>query len=540
MSGFESRSRDVINQAAPTYATVSVAHRGLSHFVDPSMTGQVRFMARAGYPFPLLTPQMTSELAVTATAGSKIAQLSGLRLKPWLIAGSIVSFELVETTVVESVAELENGNLLLSLRETITGEHTAGTRVYLRGFSANPNEATVAGQGGLGNSPFPILTPFILVPGDAIVVEGTKFVIQTAVEISSTPIGFVYDVSVTNPDGIPATGTSTDIMVMAKAAYRSGILNVPHTASRSKIVGPVAIDVVSGPVVVDYTPKPESRIFVEEFDSSSNLIAVQREIKKNDTLARFSITRDQMLFWKAAEGGVNWNGTYVQLKAYESGRAHLWTATRPPLDAIPFVTKAATVASFPPYAVLLTTNIRSAGTSVIDALTRAQIPEADYSINEATGAVSFGAAYAGRAVVITYQPRLEWQLFARALEDNIELTVTTGREPKQVFNLGPAGTPHVLTVQTLSSNDLDQLHITARRQNDGAGPFVVELGDWTPRGPQTAAVRYVISTDADLDYEWAASGLLFKAIWPNLEILRARLDGESLFAQYLDNGRLVL
>ena len=30
-----------------------------------------------------------------------------------------------------------------------------------------------------------------------------------------------------------------------------------------------------------------------------------------------------------------------------------------------------------------------------------------------------------------------------------------------------------------------------------------------------------------------------KPLWPVLELLRARLDGDSLFARFLDNGRML-
>lgn len=504
------------------------------------MTGEVRFMQKSGYPFPLLTPQMTATLAETATAGSNTARLQGTRLLPWLIPGTVVSFELVETVVVTSVSVLEDGNTLLLLQENIVGDHTADTTVHIRGFYANPNASTLDGEGGLGAPPVPILTPFILVPGDVFTVNGAKFTLSTAVEVSAGPSGYVYSVSTVERDGFPAMSSSTDILVTAQAAYRSSILNVPHLNDRSAVKGPMVVDWVSGPVVVDYTPTPESRLFIEEFDAGAKPITTQREIKKNDTLTRFPILRDQMLFWKTAEGGLNWNGTFTELRAFDSGRAHLWTPARPPIDAAPFVTKTATVPSFPPYAVLLSSNIRPDSATIIHAITRAQIPSTDYTVNSATGVVSFVAAYANQPVVVTYQPRLEWQLFARPSVDNVELTVTIGREPKQVFTLGAAGSANTLIIQTIGAADVDQIHVTARRQNDGAGPFIVELGDWTPRGSQTAAVRYVISTASDLDYQWASSGLMFKVMWPTIDLLRARLDGESLFARYLDNGRLVL
>lgn len=540
MSGFQSRVRDVINKAAPTYAVASVADRGLSYFLDPSMTGDTRFMQKAGYPFPLLTPQMFSTLAETATAGSNVAVVTGTRLAKWLIPGSIISFDFVEKVTVVSVSELSTGNLRIALKENILGDHIAGTGINIRGFVVNPNEFASAGAGGLGQPAVSMLSPFILVPGDVITVAGAKYTLSYAEQTFADENGFVFLVKVTKDDGLPALTPSTDIIVTAAAAYRSQILSVPQNNDRLAIKGPTVIDWVSAPTVADYTPQPESLLFVEEFNAASRSISAPRPMQKNDTLTKFSIERDQMLFWRMAEGGLNWNGTYVELKAFSSGRAHLWTPCRPPIDAAPFVTKEAVVPSFSPYAVLLLNNIRPDSVSIINGITRARIPSTDYSVNAVTGVISFNSSYANQKVVITYQPRLEWQLFARPLADNIELTVTIGREPRQVFNLGASGTANSLTVQTFSSSDVDQIHVTARRADGTEGPFTVQLGDWTPRGTQTSAIRYTLLTGATQDYNWASSGLLFKAMWPTIELLKARLDGDSLFARYLDNGRMLI
>jgi hypothetical protein len=540
MSGFQSRVRDVINKAAPTYAVASVADRGLSYFLDPSMTGDTRFMQKAGYPFPLLTPQMFSTLAETATAGSNVAVVTGTRLSKWLIPGSIISFDFVEKVTVSSVSELSSGNLRITLQENILGDHVAGTGINIRGFVINPNEFSSAGAGGLGQPAVSMLSPFILVPGDVITVNGAKYTLSFAEEVSSDENGFIFLVKVTKDDGLPALTPSTDIVVTAAAAYRSQILSVPHTNDRLAIKGPVAIDWVSAPTVADYTPRPESTLFVEEFNAAFRSISAPRQMNKNDTLTKFSIERDQMLFWRMAEGGLNWNGTYTELKAFSSGRAHLWTPCRPPVDAVPFVTKEAVVTTFSPYAVLLLNNIRPDSVSIINGVTRAVIPSTEYSVNPTTGIISFNSSYASQKVVITYQPRLEWQLFVRPLADNIELTVTIGRESKQVFNLGAANTASNLTIQTFSSSDVDQIHVTARRADGTEGPFTVLLGDWTPRGTQTSAIRYTLITGATQDYNWASSGLLLKAMWPTIELLRARLDGDSLFSRYLDNGRMLI
>jgi hypothetical protein len=69
---------------------------------------------------------------------------------------------------------------------------------------------------------------------------------------------------------------------------------------------------------------------------------------------------------------------------------------------------------------------------------------------------------------------------------------------------------------------------------------VVKFGEFVPRGSRVAALRYSISTSAYEDYNWASSGLLLKAMWPTLELLRARLDGSSILSRYLDNGRMLV
>lgn len=540
MTGFQSRIRDAINQAAPAYGTVSVADRGLLHFLDASMSGPTRFMQKAGSPFALLTPQMSADLINDATPGAGSALIKGARLLPWLITGMTVSLELTEDLVVESVQETDtDGEVLVVFTTSVLSNHVAGTKLQIRGFPIVPLEDTDEGAGAPGSGLVSFLSPFILVAGDTLKIDGKKYTVASATEVSSDTTGRTYEIKIVGLDGLPALTTASSVLVLAKPAYRSLLLSLPQGDTRSFVHGPVAIDVVSGPMVTEYKPDPESEIYLEEFDSSGAPTADTFKIQKNDTISRIAITRDQMLFWRVAEGSVNWNGTFMELRAFTSGRAHLWTPCRPPLDAAPLTTKAATVPLFSPYAVLLLSRIVSGSLTVVEAATKAEIPSTDYSLNETTGALSFDSAWAGQAVIVTYRPRMEWQLFTRPSVDDIELTVVVGREAKQVFTLGAANTPTILTIKAETSEEVDQLHITARRSDDGGGAFTVELGDWQPRGPLTAVVRYTITTGAEVDYDWAASGLLIKPLWPTLELLKARLDGDGHFARYLDNGRIL-
>lgn len=537
MAGFQSRIRDIINQASPTFATAAVSLRGLSQFIDPSLTGSTRFFQKAGYPFPLLTPQMSALLEETASAGSRTALIQGQRLLSWLIPGLVVSFELLEDNIIESVEELGDGLVRIVLQNDLEAAHAAGTRFSIRGFFVSAS-SSVAGDGSVGRPAVEITTPFILVPGDKLVIDGETFTLSEAEQTGIVSSGFTYEVKTEKETGFPELSLSTDVLVLARPAYRSDLVTMPQGTVRSLVRGPAVIDWVSGPLVADYFPDPESEVYVEEFNSANRQTVAPRRIEKNDAALRFRIVRDQLLFWKAAEGGTDWDGTYAILRAYDSGRAHLWTPCRPLLDPAPPVTTYATVPGFAPYAVLLLSRIVSGSVVVKDANTKAVIPDTDYIVDESAGTVSFIAARASTPVVITYRPKLEWQVIANA-DDDIELCVTVGNEPKQIYNLS-AGVPQTLTIRVETEEQISQIHITARRADDSAGPFSVKFSDFTPRSGVTSAIRYTISTSAEIDYDWASSGLLIKPIWANLELLRGRLDGESTFSRYLDNGRMLV
>lgn len=662
MTGFQSRVRDVINQAAPTFSTAAVSNRGLAHFVDPSVTGLTRFMQKAGYPFSLLTPQMSALLTETAAAGTQVVTIEGVRLLDWLIPGMGVSFELLEDAVVDTVTDLGDGLVEIALTSNLTSTHATGSRFRIRDFPVQAPLGAEQGDGALGAPAVEILSPFILVPGDVLTIDGATFTLSSAEQTGVSAAGYTYEIKLNDIDGFPELSSSDDIIVTAKPAYQSEILTVPQAVIRSLTVGPVAVDWVSGPMVADYFPDPESEVYIEEFDAANVQTVAPRLVPKNDTLLRFRIRRDQMLFWKAAEGGVNWNGTFMEMKAFESGRAHLWTPCRPGLDAAPPITTSTTVPGFAPYQVLLLNRIVPGSVTVLDAATKAEIPgeavsakgvltavdqalitdgdtfvlddgvnpavtfEFDdddsvvetptlrqialtpgltaaqvrdlmltavnlaaavnisasalgaeqvsltntvpgaagnvpitqggtapltvsgmsggtdpfYTVDDTAGTVNFDSTYASVPVLITYRPRLEWQITARADVDDVEICVKVGDDVKQCFTLTTANVSQVLTIQADSADDIDQLHITARRADDSAGAFTVQFGDWQPRGGITAAIRYTLTTAADIDYDWASSGLIFKPLWPTIELLRARLDGDSIFSRYLDNGRMLV
>jgi hypothetical protein len=541
MSGFQSRVRDVINQAAPTFSSPTVADRGLLHFLDPSMTGVTRFMQKAGYPFPLLTPQMSATLTVAAAAGTQTVLVQGVRLLDWLVPGMGVAFELLEDAVVDSIQPQANGtDVLIVLRSNLTSSHDAGTRFTIRNFPIASTTTTVAGDGSPSRPTISVATPFILVPGDVIRVDGTTYTLSIADQISSSPAGYVYEVKTNDDDGLPALFPSTAITVRARAAYQSEIITVPQAQARSLTTGPAVVDWVSGPMVAEYFPDPESEVYIEEYDNSNRLIVEPRKIEKNSTMLRFRIMRDQLLFWKYAEGGCNWNGTFVELRAFDSGRVHAWTGCRPPLDAAPPSTVTAVVPAFAPHLVLLLSRIVPDTVVVKDQLTKAVIPETDYTVDYDAGTISFLASYANQGVSVTYRPRLEWQVSAVADVDDVEIVVKIGQEEKQVYTLATAGVSQILTIRANGDTPIDSIHVTARKADDSGGAYIVQMGDWQPRGGVTSAMKYTLTTAADVDYDWASSGLLLKPMWPTIELLRARLDGESIFSRYLDNGRMLV
>lgn len=498
-------------------------------------------MQKSGYPFSLLTPQMTASLVTAAAAGTNTVIVQGERLLSWLLPGMGVSFELLEDAVLQGVQDQGDGNVILILTTNLTSSHLAGTTFHIRAFPVFPVNSTEAGDGAIAAPAVVVTSSFLLVPGDVLTVDsGQTYTIDLANLVSFIGDVFTYEVKINNTTGFGALSPSSIVMVTAKPAYQSDLLTVPQVDVRSPVAGPVAVDYVSGPMVADYLPMPESSLYLEEYDVSNRLLVPFRLIGKNDTLARFSIGRDQMLFWQYAEGGTNWDGTHVQLKAFDSGRVHAWTPVRPLLDPAPTAISVVVVPAFSPYQVNLLNKVLPGSVTVFDAISKAVIPSTDYTVNDIAGTVSFIAAHASTSVIVEYRPRIEWQLQARANVDDIELTITIGQEIKQVFNLGPANTNNILTVEVLSDVGIDQIHVTGRRVDDAGGPFTILLGDWTPRGGITGAIRYVITTAATVDYDWASSGLIFKGLWPTIELLRARLDGSSIFARYLDNGRMLV
>ena len=505
------------------------------------MTGATRFMQKAGFPFALLTPQMSATLTVVAAAGTQTVLIEGVRLLDWLLPGMGVSFELLEDAVIDSAQLQADGTtVLLVLEDNLVASHAAGTRFSIRNFAVSSTTTTTAGDGGTAGSAVSVATPFLLVPGDVLTVDGTTYTLSSADQISTTPDGFIYEVKTVDEDGFPALFPSTGIRVRARAAYQSEILTVPQAQVRSLTTGPAVVDWVSGPMVADYFPNPESECYIEEFDNSNRLIVAPHLVEKNSTLVRFRIKRDQLLFWKYAEGAPNWNGTFVELRAFASGRVHAWTACRPPLDPAPPSTVNAVVPSFAPYLVLLLSRIVAGSVVVKDRLTKAVIPETDYTVDYDAGNISFTAGHASQAVAVTYRPRLEWQVSAVADADDVQIVVKLGEEEKQVFNLPSAGVAQILTIRAETETEIDAIHVTARRADDSGGAFIVQMGDWQPRGGVTSALRYTLTTAAEVDYDWASSGLLLKPMWPTIELLRARLDGESIFSRYLDNGRMLV
>ena len=113
------------------------------------MTGRTRFMQKAGFPFPLLTPQASAALTISAAAGTSTVVIEGVRLLDWLIPGMGVAFELLEDAVIDSVQPQENGtDVLVVLQSNLTSSHAAGTRFTIRSFPVASTTTTAAGDGG--------------------------------------------------------------------------------------------------------------------------------------------------------------------------------------------------------------------------------------------------------------------------------------------------------------------------------------------------------------------------------------------------------
>lgn len=519
--------------ATPGGADVSISERGLSTFLDPSMSGVRRFIQVIGYPFGLLTPQMSGRLVEAATAGSRLLVLSGTTLSAWLQAGVILALEQQEQNVVVGTS-VRNGNLVVELANRIQTGHGAGSLVTIDQFPVLTVDDIAAGAGAPSREAVRLSSPFLVVVGDTLILSQMAFKIDRVDDLG----GGVYAVGVDDFRGVPDVLTGTTCFINARPVYQSDLLTMPDLQASSLTRGPFVVDCVGGAMVTDATLESSSiQLFIEEADQSSRVIAPFREVARNTTLTRHPITTDQLLFWRAVEGSLDWNGTNTLFRGHDNGRVHLWTACRPTLDAAAPIRGQYSVPSFAPYRVLLNNSILPV--LEVRRLDDNQIiPASSYTVDTTNGYVDFDSSFASTGVFIVSRPRLSWQTVVTPSEAGLEMSVRLGDEEPLVFLLGAAGVQQVLNLAVLTSETINQIHIAVRRADDSPGPFTVAIGDLSPRGRRTAALRYIIATDAIVDYEWSSSGLILKPMWHNIDLLRARLDDSV--PQSLNNGRLLL
>lgn len=535
MTGFSSRARDAITRSTNSWADVTIVERGLSVFLDPTMAGSRRFMQVLGFPHGTLTPQMSDVLATAATAGAFRFVAKTTSLKNWLVPDMKITLEQQEVLTVRSVTPLQDGSLAVDVTTSIQGAHVAGALITIDRFPATTYTDIIAGAGAPQREAVRFSSPFVIVPGDTIVVAGASFTIDRVSDAGTD----LYDIGVSSFNGIPDVIQGTVCYVEARPIYRSPILATPDNKPDALARGPYVVDAVASPMMADTFFDSTIKLFIEEYDTASKVIAPFREVQRNQTLVRHPVTTDQLLFWNNLEGTVDWNGSKTVLRAQNDGRFHLWTPCRPMLDAAAPVRGSYTVPLFAPYRVLLNSDIVSE-MEVRRVIDNQIIPATDYTVNTSTGDVDFDSSHAGSAVFVTFRPRLSWQTTVTPSEDGIILFVIMGRQERVTIPLGPAGVQQVVTFAVTDETAIDQVHIGAYRDSRAAGPFSVTIGDLTPRGRRCAALRYVISTSAVVDYDWASSGLLLKPLWHNIDLLRARLDDDSALSNFLDNGRLVL
>ena len=535
MTGFTTRARDAITRSTNSWADVSIVERGLSVFLDPTMAGSRRFMQVLGFPHGTLTPQMSDVLSTAATAGAFRFIVKTTSLQNWLVPDMKVTLEQQEVLTVRSVTPLQDGTLAVDVTTSIQGSHNAGALVTVDRFPATVYTDIVAGAGAPQRETVRFSCPFVLVPGDTIVVAGTALTIDRVSDVGAN----LYDVGVSSFAGLPDVLQGTVCYVEARPVYRSAILATPDNKIGALARGPYVVDAVASPMMTETFFDSTIRLFIEEYDTASKVISPFREVQRNQTLVRHPITTDQMLFWNTLEGTVDWNGSKTVLRAQNDGRVHIWTPCRPVLDAAPPVRGSFTVPLFAPYRVLLNSDIVEE-MEVRRVVDNQIIPSTEYVVDTATGNVDFNAVHAGTATFITFRPRISWQTTVTPSEDGLVLSVIMGRQERVLIPLGAAGVQQVITLAVTEETAIDQVHIGAFRSNNGAGPFSLTIGDLTPRGRRCAALRYVVSTSAVVDYDWASSGLLLKPLWHNLDLLRSRLDDDSALSNFLDNGRLVL
>jgi hypothetical protein len=539
MSGLESAVIDVVNQAAPSYATATIAQRGLSSFLDPGLTGTARFFKKAGFPFPLLTPMVTSPILNLVGPGIVTVTITGTELQQYLRQGIEISLELFENHLVSSWETTSTGNTAITMSTPAVANHNAGTLLYITSFPVTPVTTIDIGDGDVGTGSVDITSPFILVAGDVLKLPSNESRTILSAELLSLVSG-LYTYAVLFTEGSPEVLTTADLLyVKATPAYQSKVLTLPQADLSQPIMGPCAVDFVSGPIVSDYLPRPDYQLFIEEFAIDNREISPAYEVRKNDTLSRLQISRDQMLFWKVLDGSLNWDGSYVHLIANTDGYAGVFTPIRPPLDSAPITIKRTVVPSFSPYRVSTQPRIQEDSVTVQLALTDAEVDGSLYTVDPVTGNIDFDSSMASVAVVVKYRPRISWQITVVPLEADITVNIKVGTDDKVSFPLTTANVPYTLTVDAGLQDDVGLLAITANRTDNSAGRFTVKLGDWTPSTSQVAAIRYVISTPATLSYGWASSGLMIKPLWPCLSLLQATLDGTGMFATMLDSGKIL-
>jgi hypothetical protein len=536
MSGFSTRAREAVASVTPGWADASISERGLSAFLDPSMTGRRRFCQPVGNPFGLLTPQLGTVLALAATAGSTEVLLSGTHLLPWLVPGSTIRIEGLEELRVLAIANT-TGNTLLTTGTILQSSHSTGVDVRISSFPVLVADEILSGAAAPTREAVRVTSPFLLLPGDIITIPSFGEVTLSQVEEVATD---TYDVHVTSLSGFPDILQGTPLDVKALPAYLSDLLTLPSHHEGSFVRGPVAVDFVSGRMTTSSSPSSiETKLLIEEVDTANRVILPLRESRINSVLSRQAISADQILFWQCLEGTLDWNGTKTLLRGQGNGRCHVWTPVRPQMAAGAVVQRKTTVPTFAPYRLLLNNDILP--TVVVRLVSGAVVPTSQYTVNTTNGNVDFVSAMAGTPVIVDFAPRSTWLTTVTPSEDGLELTIVVGRAAKVVIPLGAAGVPQPVKIAAQDENNIDQIHIAVRRASGENGPFVCEVGDLIPATRSTAAVRYAVVTTADYDYDWACSGLLVKPLWPNIDLLRARLDGDTIggHLNYLDNGRFL-
>jgi hypothetical protein len=158
---------------------------------------------------------------------------------------------------------------------------------------------------------------------DVLALNASQYTFESVTLASQTSTSYVYQLRLSKgirfppeaPDAVTNVGSyrptvGSIVHIRAFAVYESDLVAIPVLPTTQAMLGPVAVDWLSG-TTVESEPVEEFAS-IELFDASMDHISTQ-DMTKNDVLWQFPIRSDAFLFFDVLRGSVNWNGTETLL-----------------------------------------------------------------------------------------------------------------------------------------------------------------------------------------------------------------------------------